>query len=78
MGKQVIVYHQTGCPACHEVMEYLTERGVPFTQKNIQEDRAALQEMIQMRCSMTPVVLIEGVPIEGFDRARIEAALASP
>jgi len=73
--KPVVVYHQPGCTACHEAMEYLSRRGVEFVAKNVQDDRAALQEFIQMRLSTTPVVLIDGKPIEGFDVARIEAAL---
>ena len=52
--KQVVVYHQPGCEACREAMEHLTRRGVPFVSRNIQEDRAALQELIRMRRTSTP------------------------
>jgi glutaredoxin len=75
--KQVVVYHQPGCAACHQAMDYLKQRGVAFVEKNVQEDRAALVELIQMRLSTTPVILIDGTPIEGFDAARLEAALAA-
>lgn len=73
--KQVVVYHQPGCAACDQVMAYLKAHGVAFTAKNVQEDPAALRELIQMRLSTTPVVLINGTTIEGFDAERIEAAL---
>jgi glutaredoxin len=76
MPKQVVVYHQPGCQACREAMEYLAKRGVPFVGRDVQEDPGALREMIQMRLSTTPVILIDGAAIEGFDAARIDAALA--
>lgn len=74
--KQVVVYHQPGCEACRQAMEYLAQRGVPFVEKDVQADRGALRELIRMRLSTTPVVLIDGQPIEGFDPARIDAALS--
>jgi len=44
----------------------------------VTQDRQALIELIQThRSNMTPTVVIDGEVIIGFDRERIEAALAS-
>lgn len=44
-------------------------------EKNIQEDRAALQELIDLGYRATPVTLIDGETVVGFDQARIEKLL---
>jgi glutaredoxin len=56
-------------------MEYLSQRGVAFTEKNIREDPAALRELIEGGFSMTPVIRIGDETIAGFDPNRLEAAL---
>jgi hypothetical protein len=44
-------------------------------EKNVQEDRAALQELIALGYRATPVTLIDGEAVVGFDQARIEKLL---
>ncbi len=43
--------------------------------KNIREDQEALQELIGMGYQSTPVTLIDGEAIVGFDQAKIEKLL---
>jgi hypothetical protein len=43
--------------------------------KNIREDQAALKELLSMGYQSTPVTLIDGGAVVGFDQARIEKLL---
>jgi glutaredoxin len=40
-----ILYVKSGCPWCHEVIEFLRERGVSYREQNVSKDAAAMQEM---------------------------------
>jgi glutaredoxin 3 len=57
-------------------MEYLSQRGVPFTEKDVATDLEARREMIEGGYMMTPVILVDGEAIIGFDRKALDAALA--
>jgi glutaredoxin 3 len=57
-------------------MEYLSQRGVPFTEKDVASDLEARREMIEGGYMSTPVILVDGEAIIGFDRKALDAALA--
>jgi glutaredoxin 3 len=40
-----ILYVKSGCPWCEEVVEFLTEHGISYREKNVSEDPAAFEEM---------------------------------
>jgi glutaredoxin-like YruB-family protein len=75
--KNVKVYSTPTCPWCRKAKEYLAEKGVQFTDFNVAEDRAKLQEMVQLTGQRgVPVIVIDDEMIVGFDQARIDQALA--
>jgi len=43
--------------------------------KNVREDEQALKELLGMGYQSTPVTLIDGEAVIGFDQARIEELL---
>ena len=55
--------------------EFLSQRGVPFTEKNVVEDEAAMEELSQLNLFTTPVILVDGEVVVGFDRKKLEALL---
>jgi glutaredoxin 3 len=57
-------------------MEYLSQRGIPFVEKNIRTDPSALRELIEAGYSSTPVIKVDGKAVVGFDRSELDAALA--
>lgn len=57
-------------------MEYLSQKGVAFTEKNVSEDPQALEELFQLGSQGTPTILIDGDMIIGFNRARIDELLS--
>lgn len=65
--KEVVVYTQTGCADCRSEKKFLSERGVEFTEKNIQEDQQAFVELVELGYQTTPVTTVDGEIVVGFD-----------
>lgn len=73
----VLIYTTPTCGYCRQAKEYLKTRNVPFAEKNVAADGLAAQEMVQRTGQRgVPVLVINGQTIIGFDRGRIDAALA--
>jgi len=74
----VIVYSTPTCPYCQAAKRYLAARGIPFEDIDVSRNRAAALEMIRKSGQQgVPVLDINGEIIVGFDRPRIDAALAA-
>ncbi len=56
---------------------WLSQRQIPFADKNVREDPAALDELKRMGYNSVPVTVIDGERIVGFDQERLAKALAS-
>ena len=56
-------------------MEYLSQRGIPFTEKDVASDLTARRELIEGGYMSTPVILVDGQAIIGFDPKALDAAL---
>ena len=74
---KVIVYSTPTCPWCHKVKDFLKQNKIKFEGKNVAEDEAAKEEMMEKTGQMgVPVIVVEGhEPIIGFDVEAIKAAL---
>ena len=73
----VVVYTTPTCSYCHQVKEFLSQRGVKFTEYDVSQDRAAADEMIRKSGQMgVPVITVGDQVVVGFDRARLEHLLA--
>ena len=55
--------------------EFLSQRGIEFTERNVAEDESALSELEQLGVMTTPVTVIDGEVVVGFDRERLNALL---
>ena len=62
---------------CKRVQEFLAQSGIVYEEKDITQDEAAFNELTGMGFYSTPVTLIDGEAVVGFDRARLEEKLAS-
>jgi len=56
-------------------MEYLSRKGVEFTEKNIARMPEARQELIAMGVMSVPLILIGEQRLSGFNPNQIDAAL---
>jgi glutaredoxin 3 len=74
----ITVYSTPTCPYCRQVKEYLASRGVPFDDRDVSRDAAAAEEMVRLSGQQgVPVTVVDGAVIVGYDRPRLDAALAS-
>jgi glutaredoxin len=77
----VTVYGTSWCGACRAARQYLTEKKIPFADKDIEQDAAAAAELADkatkagLPTDRVPVIDVRGRLLLGFDRARIEALL---
>jgi glutaredoxin 3 len=74
----VVLYTSPTCGYCHQAKAYLNQKGVKFTERDIAVDAGAGSEMMQLTGQTgVPVIVVDGQPIIGFDRARLDQLLAS-
>ncbi len=60
---------------CKRVEEFLTNNGIAFQARNVAEDPAAMDELMQLGVATTPVTVIDGEIVVGFDQKRLAALL---
>lgn len=81
---QVIIYGASWCGPCHHAAAHLRQKGVPFVEKDIEQDSSAAREMqaklakAGKRGGSIPVLDVKGRILVGFDAPSLDAALASP
>lgn len=56
---KVIVYSKNGCPNCVLAKSYLTNRGLEFEERNIEEKPEYKQEVASLGYMQVPVVVVE-------------------
>ena len=73
----VILYTRTGCETCLALKAFLSERGVPFEEKDIAKDAVAADELATLTqgAATAPVVVIGDKVVVGFDRPELSKEL---
>lgn len=74
-AKSIVIYTQPGCLFCGKVKEYLVGRGVAFAERDVSEDEQAMNWLEDQGFFATPVTVIDGQAIVGFNKARLEVLL---
>ena len=74
---EVKVYSTPACGYCHEVKQFLRDKGIQFTEYDVSRDQAAAEEMVRLTGQMgVPVIVANGQVVIGFDRAKLEQLLS--
>jgi len=60
---------------CGKVKEFLSQNKVDFTDRNIAADDAALRELEKLGYMTTPVTVIDGEVVVGFDVPKLRSLL---
>lgn len=55
--------------------EYLSGKGINYTEKNVQTDTEARKELLAMGYRGVPVIVVDGEEIVGFDKGRLDQLL---
>ena len=77
----ITVYETSSCPACKAAKEYLTSKGIPFVSKDVENDTAARQEMLDkatkagVDASGVPFIDVCGDVMVGFDQGKLDELL---
>jgi glutaredoxin len=61
---------------CNQAKEYLSQKGIQFQEKDIAQDPSALADLKKLGYMTTPVIVIDGSVIVGFDAEKIDQALS--
>jgi glutaredoxin 3 len=73
----VTLYTTPTCGFCHQLKNYLNQRGVTYTEYDVSRNRDAAVEMVRISGQQgVPVLVMDGQVVVGFDRPRIERLLA--
>jgi len=74
--KNVVIYTTPTCPYCHRAKEYLSQKGISFTEYNVAADREKAKEMIQKSKQMgVPVIIVGDEVMVGFNQAKLDSLL---
>jgi glutaredoxin len=81
-SRPVIIYGASWCGPCHQAEAFFKKRGVPYVEKDIEEDTTAQREMMAKlvkaglrNAGRIPVIDVHGKILIGFDPGSIDDAL---
>ena len=70
----VIIYTQNDCPPCTFIKNYLSDKGITYTEKNIAHSQFR-NEMIDYDAFATPFILLNNEPMYQIDMDKINQSL---
>lgn len=73
--KKVTIYTSNTCPHCKAAKNYLRENNIDFEEKNVDEDRSAIDYLVEKGHRGVPVINIEGEDIVGFNKELVDEKL---
>ncbi|MDN5819532.1 MAG: glutaredoxin family protein [bacterium] len=77
-AKDIIVYSTTWCAFCKTEKQYLDKLGYSYTEKDIEADKEAYDELMEKiggNFQGVPVTDVKGQMILGFNRPQLDEAL---
>jgi glutaredoxin-like YruB-family protein len=75
--KSVIIYSTPTCPYCKRAKEYLSQKGISYTDYDVASDRDKAKEMIQKSGQMgVPVILVDDHLVAGFNQSKLDELLS--
>lgn len=73
--KTVTIFTSPTCPHCKTAKEYLANKGIEYTERDVKADKDARKELMEKGIMGVPVLVIEEEYIVGFDKNKIDIAL---
>jgi glutaredoxin len=73
---RVTIYTTRWCPACAGARSWLSARGIPFDDRDVEESPAAMARMRSInRAGTVPTIVVEGAVVAGFDAEALRTAV---
>jgi glutaredoxin 3 len=60
---------------CNGVKEFLSRKGIDFIERDVAQDEEAMRELEALGVLATPVTLVNGEIVVGFDKPKLERLL---
>ncbi len=60
---------------CKKTKEFLSRKGIEFEERDVSTDESALEELQRRGLMTTPVTLVDGEAVVGFDQNKLSALL---
>lgn len=73
--KKVTIYTSNTCPHCKAAKNYLKENNIDFEEKNVDEDRSAIDYLVEKGHRGVPVINIDGEDLVGFNKEIVDEKL---
>ncbi len=73
--KNVTIFTSNTCGYCHQAMDWMDEKGVQYTERNINTDKEARQELMKNGFMGVPIIYVDDEVVQGFDKAKLENLL---
>lgn len=71
---QIRLFIKSGCPWCHEAIDWLTEHGLTFATLDVNRDPAARAEMLELTGqTKAPSIDVDGLILADFGADELEA-----
>ena len=76
VDKKVVIYSTPTCPYCKRAKEYLSRKGISYTDIDVAQDKEKAKEMTQKSGQMSvPVIIIDDEIVVGFNQALLDKLL---
>ncbi len=75
---RIVIYTVSWCPHCRALKEYLTSHNIPFINRDVEVDSAAMDELTgKYRSTGVPLIILgnDQTILHGFSAAELEKAL---
>jgi glutaredoxin len=72
---EVVIYTNSGCSACHQAKEFLTQHKVSFVERSLADDPTARDELISMGFRAVPVIRVGTETMLGFSAPKLRKIL---
>ena len=74
--QKVVMYSVPNCGYCRQARQYFAAHGIDYVEYNINKSSRRMKEFRRLGGRGTPLILIGGKKIQGFNSRSIEAALS--
>lgn len=72
-----IVYTSTNCSHCRQVMSFLSEKGVSYEERNIEQNEEFAQQIWDLGMRAVPVTVIGEYTIVGMNKTKFDKILTT-
>jgi glutaredoxin 3 len=74
-NKQVVMYTTATCPACVAAKQYLSRKGIPYEERDVERSPSAAAEFERLGGRAVPLIVVGNETMVGLDPRRLDEML---